>query len=183
MAHDCSFLLWINERTASLDSCLLRHKVLAILEGRDHAPEMVLDSPSMMLPALGHLTVWSEKGVTAVLCQVGTRGVTQLLRFACRFSRTKLPSTRVFGLREQSLKSLKSSKQTEGAWRGPSPQAQAVCLLQRATQYYFLCAMMLGGKLEITPQSELLFKNFCSWAWEHPVPQLPSSLAVFSHGV
>lgn len=45
VAHDCSFLLWINERTASLDSCLLRHKMLAILEGRDHAPEMVLEAP------------------------------------------------------------------------------------------------------------------------------------------
>ena len=46
--------------------------MLAILEGRDHAPEMVLDSSSIMLPALGHLRVWLEKEVTAVLCQVGT---------------------------------------------------------------------------------------------------------------
>lgn len=52
--------------TASLDSCLLRHKMLAVLEGRDHAPEVVLDSPSIMLPALGHLKVWLEKEVTAV---------------------------------------------------------------------------------------------------------------------
>lgn len=51
-------------RVASLDSCLLRYKMLAILWGRDCAPE--LDNPSMMLPALGHLKVWLEKEVTAV---------------------------------------------------------------------------------------------------------------------
>lgn len=75
------------------------------------------------------------------------QGVTQLLRFACRFLRTELPRTCVVGPREQSPW---SSKKTEGAWHGPSPQDQAIsitiCLLRCATQCYFLCAMMLGGK-------------------------------------
>lgn len=43
-----------------------------------------------------------EGGNSSPYIRWARRGVTQLLRFACRFSRTKLPSTRVFGLREQS---------------------------------------------------------------------------------
>ena len=149
MAHDCSFLLWINERIASLDSCLLRHKMLAILEGRDCAPEWI-GQPQYDATCAGALKSLVREGANgSPYARWARRRVTQLLRFACRFLRTDLPRTRVVGPREQSPW---SSKKTEGAWHDPSPQDQAVsitiCLLHCATQYYFLCAMMLGGKLK-----------------------------------
>lgn len=66
MAHDYSFLLWVNGRKASLDSCLLKHRMVAILKGRDHAPKMVLNSPSVKLHTLGHLKGLLEKEGAAV---------------------------------------------------------------------------------------------------------------------
>lgn len=92
-----------------LDSCLLKHGVEAILKGRDHAPEMVLNGPREKLHALGHLKGLLEKA-GAVVPTTGGHAKELLSCYG-------LPA----GYRGQSLpaqvlqQSPGPSKQTEGA--------------------------------------------------------------------
>lgn len=123
-----------------------------------------------------------EGGGSSSYTRWESRGVTQLLRFTCRFSRTELLSTYVAKPREQSPW---SSKQTEVGWWGQSPQAQAVniiiCFLHHATQYYFYVCHDAGGQGEgeagkNSPGWVIVKKKICSWASEHPAALFQEAL-------